>query len=659
MLRTLVGLRGVIVLACAAAIGAWGNASYPVPLDHPLVAMIELREPGIHAVLMYGYKAFWFSTPLLMLLLMASLLTILAYRHVPAIRFRPLPPYPSPESRAGPSLVIGETHFLTQRGRAPAPKWLTIPCRGLYTGVLVLGASGRGKTTTCMYPFAEQLLRWRAGDPARKIGGLVMEVKGDFCHAVRDILTRAARETDYVEIGLKGNALYNPLHSDVDPYALAFGIGSLINNLYGKSKEPFWQQAYVDLLKNVILLRRITDGYTTFAEVYRYVVDDTLIDKDLRRLRSLIAQPPEVLAVSASDYHLHCVKSPWTLWYREDETTFAHAYDAELEAHLEARGLSYDVRRARGGAYADRLHQLDAIDRWYHQAWMRLDGRLRSSIIEGIVVVLGLFDSDPAVYRAFCPPRAAYANEPKSGEPRPLPPLMELVEAGQIVALNLPAAFNPALARLIGIGLKLNFHSGVLQRIALMASQPDRIWRDLLFLVDEYQMFASVGSTDPTGDERTLALSRAAKLISIVATQSLSSLRSAVPNEESFMTLIQCFGSIISMATADNWTAQALADRCGRRDRLKPKYTLSEAGQGAHISLLTGRATAARHTLVASKSYSLESDYIFPPRAFTELKNGEAIVLPYDGHGPLPPQYCYLKPSYRNVNTSYFDQEVA
>jgi hypothetical protein len=41
-----------------------------------------------------------------------------------------------------------------------------------------------------------------------------------------------------------------------------------LNNLFGKSKEPFWQQAYTDLLKFVILLRRISDGYTTLADVY-------------------------------------------------------------------------------------------------------------------------------------------------------------------------------------------------------------------------------------------------------------------------------------------------------------------------------------------------------------------------------------------------------
>jgi hypothetical protein len=46
----------------------------------------------------------------------------------------------------------------------------------------------------------------------------------------------------------------------------------------------------------------------------------------------------------------------------------------------------------------------------------------------------------------------------------------------------------------------------------------------VLFVADEYHAFATVGETDPTGDERAFALSRQARLIPIVATQSISSL---------------------------------------------------------------------------------------------------------------------------------------
>ena len=74
---------------------------------------------------------------------------------------------------------------------------------------MVLGAVGTGKTSACMYPYVDQLLRWRAQDADHKLGALVMEVKGDFCLQVRSMLKRAGRADDYVEIGLDTGVCYN------------------------------------------------------------------------------------------------------------------------------------------------------------------------------------------------------------------------------------------------------------------------------------------------------------------------------------------------------------------------------------------------------------------------------------------------------------------
>ena len=208
---------------------------------------------------------------------------------------------------------------------------------------------------------------------------------------------------------------------------------------------------------------------------------------------------------------------------------------------------------------------------------------------------------------------------PKPGERRPLPPLEELLESGHVLALNFPGGPEPrprARAR-------RDAQAGLPARRAPADSQDCRTsgadWRDLLFVCDEYHAFATVGETDPTGDERTFALSRQARLIPIVATQSVSSLRSALPGDESWRTLLQCFRTKLFLATSDEFTAKAAADLCGRRDRLKAHYTLSEGGQGAHVSLLTGRATATKQSVSASKSYAPHHEYIFPPRVFTEL----------------------------------------
>ena len=85
---------------------------------------------------------------------------------------------------------------------------------------------------------------------------LAPEVKGDFCHKLRGILEEHGRAGDYVEVSLGSAYRYNPLHSDLEAYALAYGIASLLNNLFGRGKEPFWQQAYTNLVKFIILLHK-------------------------------------------------------------------------------------------------------------------------------------------------------------------------------------------------------------------------------------------------------------------------------------------------------------------------------------------------------------------------------------------------------------------
>jgi hypothetical protein len=121
-----------------------------------------------------------------------------------------------------------------------------------------------------MYPYVEQQLGHRAGDPAAKLGGLILEVKGDFCTHFREMLARRGRAADYVEISLTSPS---PLHNDLDAYALAYGAAKLMTNLFGKSREPFWQQASSNLVKFVILLHKTLDDYVTLFQVYKHVIN--------------------------------------------------------------------------------------------------------------------------------------------------------------------------------------------------------------------------------------------------------------------------------------------------------------------------------------------------------------------------------------------------
>ena len=187
------------------------------------------------------------------------------------------------------------------------------------------------------------------------------------------------------------------------------------------------------------------------------------------------------------------------------------------------------------------------------------------------------------MYRAFCPPRDAYTT-PETRRAASTAALEDLLENGHVLCRIFPSRRIRRLARGLGVMLKLDFQRAVLQRIPKIAANPKGVWRDILFVADEYHAFATVGETDPTGDERAFALSRQARLMPIVATQSISSLRSALGSDEAWRTLLQCFRTKVFLATSDEFTARIAAELCGRADRLKARYTWTEGGQNAPSS---------------------------------------------------------------------------
>ena len=100
---------------------------------------------------------------------------------------------PSADKNAAPGIVVGEVYHPVKAVESRNPKWLTIPERGLYTGVAIFGAVGSGKTSACMRPLAQQILSWQASNPQLRAAGLVLEVNGDFCYEIRRILADAGR----------------------------------------------------------------------------------------------------------------------------------------------------------------------------------------------------------------------------------------------------------------------------------------------------------------------------------------------------------------------------------------------------------------------------------------------------------------------------------
>ena len=634
----------------------------PFPEAPLFLHVIALRAPHVFASFQWLYNVCLFTTPYLLYLGMFSGLYVATLKYRQRVTPGHLPPYPEPRKRDELFLVVGEIHNARAPGPSPTPHWLTIPERGLFTGTVILGAVGSGKTATAMYPFAEQILAFKADDKDRRIGGLVLEVKGDFCRKVKEILDRHDRGDDFIEISLDSEYRYNPLNNDLDAYALAFNIASLLNNLFGRGKEPFWQQAYTNLVKFIILLHKIAYDYVTLFNVYECAISPPLLEQRIREAEEIImgrhfaAVTPEVFGARPVDLASLGFK------YEPGKQRYLAEASEALWDELRTKSIFAEPITILDPKFADpdKLEQLCAVQRWFHDDWKRIETKLRTSIVEGISVFLSLFDDNPKVKRVFCPKRECYdAKLNADGQyGKPLPSFSWLLEHGAVCSLNFPVGMNAGLAKAIGVMMKLDFERAVLNRIPQIEANKERHFRQVLFLCDEYQHFATVGESDPTGDEKFFSLSRQAKCIPIVATQSISSLRSSLPGD-SWRSLLQTFRTKIFLCLSDDFSAKIASEFCGREDRLKVSYNLSESGHDARVSLLTGKAVSHRANITASKSYNTQTDFRFDMKTFMELRNAQSVTIAYDGLNPIPPTFCYLKPYYNDRNKSYFEQLAA
>ena len=170
--------RSVLALSVSALGGTLGLRAYPFPADNAVVALIHLERPLLYGSFTYAYAVLWFSSCFFLASIGVSCLYIFVGRGGHTSAAAPLPPYPAADGREDLYVVLGEQHHRTSAERAERPTWLTIPERGLYTGILVVGAIGSGKTSACMYPYIEQLLAYRANDPGTPARAPVHTVPG-------------------------------------------------------------------------------------------------------------------------------------------------------------------------------------------------------------------------------------------------------------------------------------------------------------------------------------------------------------------------------------------------------------------------------------------------------------------------------------------------
>ena len=692
-----------ISLSLVLGFGSW--FFYPLPAPHPdlepLLYIVSVQSPALFGV----FRLTTYVAPALvaLVLLMVSDAVIRTWASA-LIRVRTrgkLPPWPTAPTDPAPALVIGEKHHPTELRETSHPEWCVMPEKGLYTGLIIFGAIGTGKTTACMNPFTRQLLSWQADDPDRRCAALVLEVKGDFCYDVQDMLRKYDRWDDYMELSLDPATgwRWNPLDAPwIDSYSLAYTMASLVNQLFGSGKEPFWQQAYTSTMRWIIEIYRTRPGaWFTLADLYSAMVDRELLAQLVQENeRQTYDRYLYEVSISAADYEeygealsnvrvtrddIEAAKNAPVVpgqksflppeaalkpgeseavvkvgWRQDRKHYVAQVKDVAYMAFCWA-AVSREVQFSDTCLEAPdpvELKRTREIGRWYRSSWLNLDEKLRSSIVIGISVFLDLFVT-PEVSRVFCPPDPKDLSEEERVKQRRMPHLRKAIEDGKVLALNLPAGGNAALARAVGAMLKQAWLSTLLLRPKDMKldlakakeeRRPPKFWRPAVFICDEYQAFATCGEDDPGGDEKAFALTRQSRCIPIVATQSISSLKATLGDGESWRALIQTLRSRIFMSLADDASLKTASELLGEVNRLKASYSLSENTGKANPSLLTGKVGGGTASAGISKSYQHTREALFHQRDLNLLGTCQAIAQIFDGRVVRDAHRVYLKPCY-------------
>lgn len=166
---------------------------------------------------------------------------------------------------------------------------IIVPEKGLYQNFLITGSIGSGKTSSAMYPYTKQLIKYYHDNNNKKIGMLILDVKGNYYSKVLEFAKEFNRLDDIIVIQIGGNYLYNPLNKpNLKPSILANQLKTILLLFSPNNTESYWLDKVESALCEAIKLCRLyNNNYVTFSEIHNLITDSNYYINKINILRNL------------------------------------------------------------------------------------------------------------------------------------------------------------------------------------------------------------------------------------------------------------------------------------------------------------------------------------------------------------------------------------
>ena len=162
-----------------------------------------------------------------------------------------------------------------------------IPEKGLYQNILITGTIGSGKTSSAMYPITSQLIKYNCMNNDKKIGMLILDVKGNYYKKVKEYTHKYNRQDDLVVIELGGKYKYNPLDKkNLKASVLANRLKIILELFSGNTSESYWIDKSEQIICEAIKLCRLyNDNYVTYEELHNLITDKKYYEDKLKIIK--------------------------------------------------------------------------------------------------------------------------------------------------------------------------------------------------------------------------------------------------------------------------------------------------------------------------------------------------------------------------------------
>ena len=274
------------------------------------------------------------------------------------------------------------------------------------------------------------------------------------------------------------------------------------------------------------------------------------------------------------------------------------------------------------------IYELNASLSFFQKEFENLDSRTKGILISEITRITNCFISDFDVMSTFCAPidKLSFTG------------FSDIIQKGKIVVLNMNISEYHSLSKMIAAYLKLDFQTEIISNLSKGISKTSA------FICDEYDKYVT------KSDGEFFSLSREAKCINIVSTQSYSSLKATLKEEAQLKVITQNLINKIWFRTDDVFTIEEAQKQLGKEEKERTSKSISESAKQTRFSYITNTLNSENSNISETFSTYLQNDYKFETNFFTQnLETFSALTFLSDGNKIYAPQKLQMLPYFKKI----------